>query len=136
MFLGRHCTTITRIAFGIRCFCTMNMALLKRFLLKLTFMSPVSILSWKCLPCSKCMGKTLDVGAASGRHAIFLQQKGIDITALDISPFCGRLMKAMGVENIAIEDVFEYQGSCYDTVYMVDEWCWSGRINTRPEKAT
>jgi SAM-dependent methyltransferase len=64
-------------------------------------------------------GKTLDVGAASGRHAIFLQQKGIDITALDISPFCGRLMKAMGVENIAIEDVFDYQGSCYDTVYML-----------------
>ena len=31
-------------------------------------------------------GKTLDVGAGSGCHSLVLQEKGIDVTAIDISP--------------------------------------------------
>jgi methylase of polypeptide subunit release factors len=34
-------------------------------------------------------GKILDVGAASGRHALHLQENHQDITALDISAFAG-----------------------------------------------
>ena len=33
-------------------------------------------------------GKTLDVGAGSGCHSLVLQKKGIDVTAIDISPGC------------------------------------------------
>ncbi len=33
-------------------------------------------------------GKTLDVGAGSGCHSLVLQEKGIDVTAIDISPGC------------------------------------------------
>ena len=35
-------------------------------------------------------GKTLDVGAGSGCHSLVLQKKGIDVTAIDISPGCRR----------------------------------------------
>ena len=31
-------------------------------------------------------GKTLDVGAGAGCHSLVLQEKGIDVTAIDISP--------------------------------------------------
>ena len=64
-------------------------------------------------------GRALDVGAATGRHALFLQKEGIDITALDISPACGRLMKAQGVEHILIMDVLDYHDKAFDTVFML-----------------
>ena len=31
-------------------------------------------------------GKTLDVGAGAGCHSLVLQQRGVDVTAIDISP--------------------------------------------------
>ena len=38
-------------------------------------------------------GRTLDVGAASGCHSLVLQKKGIDVTAIDISPLAVETMK-------------------------------------------
>ncbi|MBQ5509709.1 MAG: SAM-dependent methyltransferase, partial [Prevotella sp.] len=31
-------------------------------------------------------GKTLDVGAGAGCHSLILQKRGVDVTAIDISP--------------------------------------------------
>ena len=42
-------------------------------------------------------GRTLDVGAASGCHSLVLQKKGIDVTAIDISPLAVETMKNRGV---------------------------------------
>ena len=42
-------------------------------------------------------GRTLDVGAASGCHSLVLQKKGIDVTAIDISPLAVETMKDRGV---------------------------------------
>jgi SAM-dependent methyltransferase len=64
-------------------------------------------------------GKALDVGAATGRHALFLQKEGFDVTAMDISPACGQLMKAQGIEHILIMDVLDYQNDPFDTVFML-----------------
>lgn len=64
-------------------------------------------------------GKTLDVGAASGRHALFLQERAVDIVAMDISPICGSLMRGQGVGKVIIEDVMDYDDERYDTVMML-----------------
>jgi SAM-dependent methyltransferase len=64
-------------------------------------------------------GKILDVGAASGRHALFLQKSHQDITALDISSLCGQLMQEQGVKNVLIENVLEHHGAKYDTIFML-----------------
>jgi SAM-dependent methyltransferase len=62
-------------------------------------------------------GKVLDVGAGSGTHSLFLQNKGKDVTALERSPVSCRLMQDRGVKNIVEEDFFKYQTTQkYDTL--------------------
>lgn len=44
-----------------------------------------------------CVGKTLDIGAAAGCHALWLQEKGLDVTALDTSPGAIDVMTQRGI---------------------------------------
>jgi SAM-dependent methyltransferase len=63
-------------------------------------------------------GKTLDVGAGSGCHSLVLQAKGIDVTAIDISPLSVETMKERGVKNVLEQDFFTLEGQ-YDTILML-----------------
>jgi len=72
-------------------------------------------------------GKTLDVGAGSGCHSLVLQEKGIDVTAIDISPLSVETMKERGVKKVLEQDFFELgsqqhvftlEGK-YDTILML-----------------
>lgn len=64
-------------------------------------------------------GKTLDVGAGSGCHSLALQEKGIDVIAVDISPLSVETMKQRGVKNILCQDFFTLSGQKYDTILML-----------------
>ena len=64
-------------------------------------------------------GKILDIGSATGRHVLHLQQLGHDITALDISEACGKLMKETGVEKVIIDDIYNFDRRSYDTISML-----------------
>jgi len=64
-------------------------------------------------------GKTLDVGAGAGCHSLVLQAKGIDVTAIDISPLSVATMKARGVKNAKEQDLFTYEGHTFDTILML-----------------
>ena len=64
-------------------------------------------------------GKTLDVGAGSGCHSLALQEKGIDVTAIDISPLSVETMKQRGVKNVLCQDFFTLSGQKYDTILML-----------------
>lgn len=46
-----------------------------------------------------CKGKILDVGAGVGSHALILEQKGFDVTAIDISSLAVQIMQDRGVKN-------------------------------------
>lgn len=61
-------------------------------------------LEWLAL--QQCRGKVLDIGAGAGSHALVLQQVGLDITALDISPKAAAVMKHRGVKKILCQDFF------------------------------
>ena len=63
-------------------------------------------------------GKTLDVGAGSGCHSLVLLEKGIDVTAIDISPLSVETMKERGVKKVIEQDFFTLKGQ-YDTVLML-----------------
>lgn len=63
-------------------------------------------------------GKTLDVGAGSGCHSLVLQGRGVDVTAIDISPLSVETMRQRGVEKVVEQDFFTVGGK-YDTILML-----------------
>ena len=63
-------------------------------------------------------GRTLDVGAGSGCHSLVLQQRGIDVTAVDISPLSVEAMKLRGVRKVLERDFFTLEGT-YDTILLL-----------------
>lgn len=66
-----------------------------------------------------CRGKVLDIGAGAGSHALALQQKGADVTALEISAKAAEVMKLRGVEAIVEKDIFEYETKKFDTLLLL-----------------
>lgn len=74
------------------------------------------IIERKALDLAK--GKTLDVGAGAGCHSLVLQERGIDVTAIDISPLCVEAMKERGVKKVLEQDFFTLDGQ-YDTILLL-----------------
>ena len=66
-----------------------------------------------------CRGKILDVGAGAGRHSLILQERGFDLTAIDISIRAAEIMKERGVRNVKHANIFEYNEGKFDTVLML-----------------
>ena len=67
---------------------------------------------------SMARGRTLDVGAGAGCHSLVLQQRGMDVTAIDISPLAVETMKLRGVKEVRQLDFFEVD-ECFDTILML-----------------
>ena len=67
---------------------------------------------------SMARGRTLDVGAGAGCHSLVLQQRGVDVTAIDISPLAVETMKLRGVKEVRQQDFFEVD-ECFDTILML-----------------
>ncbi|WP_372948942.1 SAM-dependent methyltransferase [Mariniphaga sp.] len=66
-----------------------------------------------------CRGKVLDVGAAAGCHAIVLQEKGLDVTALEKSELAASVMKKRGVENVICSNVFHFHEKGFQTILLL-----------------
>jgi 2-polyprenyl-3-methyl-5-hydroxy-6-metoxy-1,4-benzoquinol methylase len=52
------------------------------------------------LALSHCTGKVLDVGAGSGCHAIYLKEKGVSVSAIDLSPGAIDFQISKGIELV------------------------------------
>ena len=65
---------------------------------------------------SLCDGKVLDVGAGAGVHALYLQSKGFDVDAMEISETACKIMEKRGVKNIIHADFFKFKEKKYDTL--------------------
>ncbi|TDS16180.1 class I SAM-dependent methyltransferase [Sphingobacterium paludis] len=63
-----------------------------------------------------CDGHVLDVGAGVGSHALFLQNKGFNVEAIEYSPTAAQIMTERGVQQIIQGDFFELRDKCYDTL--------------------
>ena len=66
-----------------------------------------------------CRGLVLDVGAGSGLHSLLLQEKGVRVTSIDISPHAVKIMKQRGVKDARCADIFEFQGGPYHTLLLL-----------------
>lgn len=54
-------------------------------------------------------GKILDVGCGAGSHSLYLQEKGFDVTAIDISPNAIKACQLRGVKNVRIQNLLEVE---------------------------
>lgn len=66
-----------------------------------------------------CKGSVLDLGAGTGNHALLLQEKGFDVTAIDISEGACEVMRLRGVNNIVFGDVMELNSPKFDTLLLM-----------------
>jgi len=63
-------------------------------------------------------GRILDVGAGAGCHSLVLQERGMDVTAIDISPLSVETMKERGVKKVLEQDFFAMEGQ-FDSILML-----------------
>jgi SAM-dependent methyltransferase len=66
-----------------------------------------------------CRGKVLDVGAAAGCHAIILQERGFDLTAVEKSPLAAWVLNSRGIRNVVCADIFQFTGNSFDTILLL-----------------
>ena len=66
-----------------------------------------------------CYGHVLDVGAGAGCHSLYLQNNGLDVTALDIRPGFVRVMQQRGLKKTIEGDIQSLEKGGYDTLLML-----------------
>ena len=65
-------------------------------------------------------GKVLDVGCGAGSHALYLQEKGFDVTAIDISENAIKTCELRGLKNCKVSDVLDLDTSeKFDTITLL-----------------
>lgn len=70
---------------------------------------------------NKATGKILDVGCGAGRHSLYLQQKGMDVTGIDNSEGALEVCRLRGLENTVLRpigDVDKFEDDSFDTIIM------------------
>jgi SAM-dependent methyltransferase len=67
-------------------------------------------------------GRVLDIGCGAGRHALYLQQKGFAVTAIDNSPGAIEVCKLRGLKNAlvrSVAEVGEFEPDSFDTILLL-----------------
>jgi len=64
-------------------------------------------------------GDVLDVGCGAGNHALYLQQKGLNVTAIDESPGAIKVTEERGISNAQNIGLLEFSGGPFDTLLLL-----------------
>jgi len=84
-------------------------------------------------------GRVLDVGCGAGRAALALQERGRDVTAIDVSPGAVAVARDRGVDDARVVDVADvaeaFDPDTFDTVLMLgNNFGLVGTAETAPER--
>ena len=63
-------------------------------------------------------GKVLDVGCGSACHSLYLQEKGLDVSAIDISKGAVEVARSRGVKNAVMKDILD-ETETFDTILLL-----------------
>ena len=76
------------------------------------------MLEQKALQLTK--GRVLDIGAGSGCHTLALQEKGLEVKAIDISPLSCKAMELRGVKDAECINLFDdHLETGFDTILLL-----------------
>ncbi len=67
----------------------------------------------------RCKGKILDVGAGAGAHSIWLQEKGLEVISIDISPLSCEVMRKRGLNNVLCGNIYSMSDQKFDTILLL-----------------
>ncbi len=64
-------------------------------------------------------GKVLDIGCGAGSHSLYLQEKGLDVTALDLSKGAIDTCKKRGLKKAVCTSIYHFQEGSFDTLLLM-----------------
>jgi|SRR5579864_9108678 len=67
-------------------------------------------------------GRVLDIGCGAGRHGLYLQQKGFDVTGIDNSPGAIQVCKLRGHKKarlMSVTGIHQFKPESFDTIIMM-----------------
>ncbi|MEP6901076.1 MAG: class I SAM-dependent methyltransferase [Actinomycetota bacterium] len=70
----------------------------------------------------KVRGKVLDIGCGAGRHSLYLQNKGFDVTGIDNSPGAIKVCKLRGLKCAVvrpIQEIDKFKPGTFETILML-----------------
>ncbi|HLP65522.1 class I SAM-dependent methyltransferase [Flavobacterium sp.] len=74
-------------------------------------------LEQKALQLSK--GKILDVGCGAGSHSLYLQEKGFDVTSIDVSENAIQACQLRGLKNARVQNLLDIHNETFDTILLL-----------------
>jgi len=70
----------------------------------------------------RARGRVLDIGCGAGRHALYLQSKGFDVTGIDNSPGAIEVCRLRGLKRAIarpIQEIGKFPKNSFDTILML-----------------
>ncbi|WP_036379730.1 bifunctional 2-polyprenyl-6-hydroxyphenol methylase/3-demethylubiquinol 3-O-methyltransferase UbiG [Muricauda sp. MAR_2010_75] len=64
-------------------------------------------------------GKVLDIGCGAGNHALYLQNKGLEVTALDNSKGAISVCSERGLKSLVNSSIMSYDNERFDTLLLL-----------------
>lgn len=67
-------------------------------------------------------GRVLDVGCGAGRHALYLQKKGLDVTGVDSSPLAIKICKLRGLKKarvLSFDHITRFKTNSFDAIVLL-----------------
>ena len=67
------------------------------------------------------VGRVLDVGCGAGRFALYLQERGLEVVGIDVSPLAVEVCRRRGVQDLRTMSVDQIDGSLgtFESVLML-----------------
>lgn len=64
-------------------------------------------------------GKVLDIGCGAGSHSLYLQEKGFEVTSIDISENAIKACQLRGLKNAKAQNVLDLENEKFDTILLL-----------------
>ena len=89
----------------------------------LFFRGPDELFPFERAALELCRGRVLDIGAGTGVHSLYLQERGHDVVAIDVLPEAVDIMRRRGVKDARLigihEALADWTDERFDTVLMM-----------------